>query len=85
VLSHPFAFVAVVTSGLIVHRVALSFQQQGFAPDTARLELFIGGVRMIKDHPLFGVGPERIHTEFPRYYRGSDLKSAELLLWTPRK
>ena len=72
----PIAFVAVVTSGLIVHRVALSFQQQGFAPDTARLELFIGGVRMIKDHPLFGVGPERIHTEFPRYYRGSDLKNA---------
>ena len=29
------------------------------------------GFRMIRDHPLFGVGPERIHTEFPRYYRGT--------------
>ena len=28
---------------------------------------------MIKDHPLFGVGPERIHTEFVRYYRGGNL------------
>src|SRR4029453_11918083 len=44
--------------------------------DTARRELFIGGVRMIRDHPLFGVGPERIHTEFPRYYRGNDLSNA---------
>ena len=33
------------------------------------------GSRMIRDHPLFGVGPERIHTEFPRYYQGSDLNS----------
>ena len=28
---------------------------------------------MIKEHPLFGVGPERIHTEFPRYYGRDDL------------
>jgi len=72
----PIGLVAIVASGLIVHRLALSFQQQGFAPDTARRELFIGGVRMIRDHPLFGVGPERIHTEFPRYYRGNDLANA---------
>ena len=25
---------------------------------------------MIEDHPLFGVGPERIHDEFPKYYSG---------------
>src|SRR5262249_11514335 len=30
---------------------------------------------MIKDHPLFGVGPERIYTEFPNYYRGRDLEA----------
>ena len=30
---------------------------------------------MIEDHPLFGVGPERIPIEFPRYYRGNDLNT----------
>lgn len=72
----PIAIVAAGASGLIYHRLSLSFQQQQFAPDSGRLELFIGGVRMIKDHPMFGVGPERVHTEFPRYYRGSDLANA---------
>jgi O-antigen ligase len=66
----PIAIVAAGASGLIYHRLSLSFQkQQTFAPDSGRLELFIGGVRMIKEHPLFGVGPERIHTEFPKYAR----------------
>jgi len=65
----PVVIVAVAASGLIYHRLAFSFQEQSFAPDSGRLELFIGGVRMIEDHPLFGVGPERIHTEFPRYAR----------------
>jgi putative inorganic carbon (hco3(-)) transporter len=69
----PIAIVAAAASGLIYHRLSLSFQGQGFGPDSGRFELFIGGVRMIKDHPLFGVGPERIHTEFPRYYRGDDI------------
>jgi O-antigen ligase/polysaccharide polymerase Wzy-like membrane protein len=69
----PVAIVGVAASGLIYHRLSLSFQQQQFAPDSGRFELLMGGARMIKDHPLFGVGPERIHTEFPRYYRGSDL------------
>jgi O-antigen ligase len=65
----PIALVAAAASGLIYHRLAFSFQEEQFAPDSARIELFIGGVRMIQDHPLFGVGPERIHTEFPRYHR----------------
>jgi putative inorganic carbon (hco3(-)) transporter len=69
----PLAIVAAGTSGLIYHRLSLSFNEKQFGPDTGRLKLFIGGVRMIKDHPLFGVGPERIHTEFPRYYGGADL------------
>ncbi len=72
----PVVIVAVAASGLIIHRVSMSFQQQGFAPDSGRLELFLGGLQMIHDHPLFGVGPERIRTEFPRYYRGSDLAHA---------
>ena len=66
----PVAVVAAGASGLIYHRVALSFGQD-FAPDNGRIEMLSVGVRMIRDHPLFGVGPERIHTEFPRYYRGT--------------
>src|SRR5215467_12960491 len=68
----PVAVVAVGFSGLIYHRLSFSFKEKQFGPDTGRFELFVGGVRMIKDHPLFGVGPERIHTEFP-HYRGADL------------
>ena len=72
----PIAIVAITASGLIYHRLSLSFQEQQFAPDSGRFELFLGGARMIKDHPMFGVGPERIHTEFPRYYRGRNLAQA---------
>jgi O-antigen ligase len=68
----PVAVVAVGFSGLIYHRLSFSFKEKQFGPDSGRFELFIGGIRMIKDHPLFGVGPERIHTEFP-HYRGADL------------
>ena len=69
----PVAIVAAAASGLIYHRLSMSFQQQKFAPDSGRLELFIGGLGMVRDHPLFGVGPERIQTEFPRYHRGNVL------------
>ena len=68
----PLAIVSVVASGLIYHRIAMSFGEK-FAPDTGRLEMLFAGFRMIQDHPLFGVGPERIHTEFPHYYRGTNL------------
>ena len=30
---------------------------------------------MIHDHPLFGVGPQRIVIEFPNYYHGDDLRT----------
>ena len=72
----PVGLVAAGASGLIQHRISMSFQQQKFAPDAGRVELFFGGLRMIRDHPLFGVGPERIHSEFPRYYSGADLAQA---------
>jgi O-antigen ligase len=65
----PISIVAAAASGLIFHRLSLSFQQQDFAPDSGRIELLIGGVRMIQAHPLFGVGPERVHTEFPAFAR----------------
>jgi putative inorganic carbon (hco3(-)) transporter len=69
----PVGIVGAAASGLIIHRISMSFSQQNFAPDTGRVKLFIGGVRMIKAHPLFGVGPQRIHTEFPNYYTDQDL------------
>ena len=72
----PVALVVLLLSGLIYHRVSISLQETNFGPDSGRLELFFGGVRMIKDHPWFGVGPERIHTEFAHYYRGGDLNRA---------
>ena len=71
----PVALVAAAASGLIYHRVSMSFEEK-FAPDTGRLEMAFAGLRMIRDNPLFGVGPERIHTEFPKYYRGHDLANA---------
>lgn len=66
----PMILVAAIVPGLIYHRVAMSFAE-GFSPDTSRIEMFRVGIGMIRDHPLFGVGPERISTEFPRYYSGS--------------
>ena len=72
----PVGLVAVGASGLIQHRVMMSFQEQAFAPDAGRVALLSGGLQMIRDHPLFGVGPERIHSEFPRYYSGTDLARA---------
>lgn len=68
----PVGLVAAAASGLIYHRVSMSFGQN-FSPDSSRLAMAFTGFRMIQDHPLFGVGPERIHTEFPLYYQGDDL------------
>lgn len=70
----PVSVVALLASGLIYHRLSMSFGEK-FAPDYSRLEMLSTGFRMIRDHPLFGVGPERIHTDFPRYYRGNDLQN----------
>jgi len=68
----PLLIVGIAASPLIYHRVSMSFGPQ-FAPDTSRLVMLEVGSRMIQDRPLFGIGPERIHEEFPRYYRGADL------------
>jgi O-antigen ligase len=72
----PIAIVGVAASGLIYHRVAMSFDGQNFAPDTGRLTMALVGSRMIQDHPLFGVGPERIAREFPNYYRVEALENS---------
>jgi O-antigen ligase len=73
----PVAVVCLASSGLIYHRISTSLQPN-FAPNTGRVELFFAGVQMIEDHPLFGVGPQRIHTEFPNYYRGPDLAGSHI-------
>jgi O-antigen ligase len=69
----PAGVVALAGSGLIVARISQSFQSEDFAPDSARLAMIDVGVRMILDHPLFGVGPERVREEFPDYFRGEGL------------
>ena len=69
----PVVVVALVASGLIYHRISMSFEQENFAPDQSRLAYLDVGMQMVRDHPFFGVGPERIRTEFPRYYRGASL------------
>ncbi len=71
----PIGIVAILASGLILRRVSMSFLEGGFAPDSSRLEMLDVGLRMVGDHPLFGVGPERIGTEFPGYYRGNNLEN----------
>jgi O-antigen ligase len=68
----PVGLVALAASGLIYHRLSMSFEGN-FAPDSSRLAMVFTGFEMIQDHPIFGVGPERIGAEFPRYYPGNDL------------
>lgn len=71
----PIVLIGVGASGLIYHRIAMSFEGKTFAPDSSRLEMLFVGTRMVQDHPLFGVGPERISREFPRYYEGNNLQN----------
>lgn len=68
----PMAIVGVLASGLIGHRLWMSFLDGGFAPDSGRIEMAGVGWRMVRDHPFFGVGPERVRFEFDRYYHGED-------------
>ena len=70
----PVGLIGIVASGLIVHRLSMSLEGQ-FAPDRGRIAMAAVGLRMIRDHPLFGVGPERVVDEFPNYYRGAALDS----------
>jgi O-antigen ligase len=65
----PILIVAVIASPFIYHRYKLSAQGQ-FGPDYGRAALLKVGFQMVRDHPWFGVGPERIPIEFPHYYDG---------------
>jgi len=70
----PVTIVVVLASTLIVRRVSMSFLDEGFVPDSGRIEMLGVGSRMILDYPLFGVGPERVVAEFESYYQGEDLE-----------
>jgi O-antigen ligase len=70
----PLLIIAITASGLIYHWLAASINSQAQTlPDTGRMELWKVGLHMIREHPWFGVGPERIAIEFPRHYRGPTL------------
>jgi O-antigen ligase len=43
--------------------------------DVGRIKLLRVGIEMVRAHPLFGVGLERIPVEFPNYYKGNDLNT----------
>jgi len=69
----PVLLVGLITSPLIYRRVSMSFDR-GLATNYSRMAYLSVGAQMIKDHPLLGVGPERVDDEFPKYYKG-DLKN----------
>jgi len=69
----PVVIVGLIASPLIYRRVRMSFDS-GLATNYSRLAYLSVGTQMIKDHPLLGVGPERVDDEFPKYYKG-DLKN----------
>jgi len=61
--------VGALASPIIYRRVMMSLDPT-LATNYSRKAYWSVGTRMIEDHPLFGVGPERIHDEFPKYYSG---------------
>ena len=64
----PVLVVGLAASPLIYRRVRMSFDSQ-LATNYSRLAYLTVGTQMIKDHPLLGVGPERVDDEFPKYYK----------------
>jgi hypothetical protein len=65
----PVLVVGLLASPLIFRRVRMSFDT-GLATNYSRVVYLTVGTQMIKDHPLLGVGPERVDDEFPKYYKG---------------
>jgi putative inorganic carbon (HCO3(-)) transporter len=65
----PIVIISLVLSPVIIHRVSMSLDN-GLATNYSRKVYLEVGTKMIKDHILFGVGPERVFTEFPNYYGG---------------
>ena len=71
-LTIPVVLIILASAPLIYHRLAMSVEE-GFGPDVGRLALIETGIQMVRDHPLFGVGPQRIATEFVGYYDEENL------------
>jgi O-antigen ligase len=65
----PLLLAGIAASPFIYRRITMSLDQS-LATNYSRTAYFVTGARMIKDHPVFGVGPERIDDEFPKYYQG---------------
>lgn len=70
----PIVISCLLASPFIYHRLSLSAHGK-FGPDYGRAALLKVGVEMVREHPLFGVGLERIPREFPKYYKGDNLDS----------
>lgn len=68
----PLVVIGIAASPFIYRRIAMSLDES-LATNYSRAAYFVTGARMIEDHPVFGVGPERIHDEFPKYYNGTAL------------
>jgi O-antigen ligase len=68
----PIVIVAVAASPFIYRRVSMTFDST-LATNYSRLAYLSVGTGMIKDHPLFGVGPGRIDDEFPNHYTGTEI------------
>jgi putative inorganic carbon (HCO3(-)) transporter len=68
----PIIVVVLAASPFIYRRISMSFDKS-LSTNTSRAAYRAVGVKMITDHPFFGVGPERVDDEFPKYYNGSDL------------
>jgi O-antigen ligase len=70
----PILIVALLASPFIYHRVSMTVKGES-GGDIGRIKLLKVGIEMVRAHPLFGVGLERIPIEFPNYYKGNDLNT----------
>jgi putative inorganic carbon (hco3(-)) transporter len=70
----PIVIVGLLGSPFVYHRVSMTIKGQS-GGDVGRIKLLRVGVEMVRAHPLFGVGLERIPREFPNYYKGNDLNT----------
>lgn len=65
----PMIVICLALSPLIYRRVSMSLDKS-LATNYSRKAYLDVGIKMIKDNLFFGVGPERVFSEFPKYYPG---------------
>ena len=70
----PIVIVGLLASPFVYHRVSMTVKGQS-GGDVGRIKLLKVGLEMVRAHPLFGVGLERIPAEFPNYYKANDLNT----------